>query len=176
MFCGIERPLAWIACCLTLACLSFPTWSLPTIYCVTNGAFLSSTQGGCSDVNNTTFQFNIGCNSTYPRAWYSFQTTTATDNLAGGVFPQLGGGSTNYFLRNSSANHYVEPGATCPTTGSSPLVVLMTISDYQSMIDGANVKAEMLNAENYWLVGLLGLIFLMAFAWGWKIVQRGGSQ
>lgn len=43
-------------------------------------------------------------------------------------------------------------------------------------VDVSQVVDAITNSQSMAVVGLAAFVFLASFAWGWKIVQRGGSQ
>lgn len=85
-------------------------------------------------------------------------------------------GQTNILV---SADMYVSTGLPCPASGGrygGTFAVVLPVDDYNMLISSTTIVTELQSFENYMMVGGLAITFLASFAWGWKIVQRGGSQ
>ena len=157
MLLDLVSRVRWIACLSILVCLSGPSLATGTVACSPDGGRLQVINS-CTGSPTPVSGFCLGILSTA---------------VSGGFTNWVAGSTPLNTYAEFRATSYVEPGTAC---AAGTALVVMTPGDYTSMINGAQVQTELINAENYGLVALLGLIFLMAFAWGWKIVQRGGSQ
>lgn len=83
----------------------------------------------------------------------------------------------------NTAGGLVALGAEChPTTA----VVLMSLSSYNTLRDTVkettfnsavtSFTALLLDVSNYMILGWIIFAMLMGFIFGWRVVQRGGSQ